>query len=74
MSQPDDAPGPTTDEQRRAAGMRVRREVLGDAAADAAGGPCQHDPPPVVERRSVWHARHRSGPAGGSLTRLEGST
>jgi 4-carboxymuconolactone decarboxylase len=36
MSEPDDRTGPTTDEQRRAAGMRVRREVLGDAHVDRA--------------------------------------
>jgi 4-carboxymuconolactone decarboxylase len=36
MSQPDQPTGPTTDEQRRDAGMRVRREVLGDAHVDRA--------------------------------------
>jgi 4-carboxymuconolactone decarboxylase len=29
-------PGPTTDDERRAAGMRTRREVLGDAHVDRA--------------------------------------
>ena len=33
MSEPQ---GPTTDEERRAAGMRTRREVLGDAHVDRA--------------------------------------
>ena len=36
MSEPDGTSGPTTDEQRREAGMRVRREVLGDAHVDRA--------------------------------------
>ena len=31
-----EAQGPTTDEERRAAGMRTRREVLGDAHVDRA--------------------------------------
>jgi 4-carboxymuconolactone decarboxylase len=33
MTEPE---GPTTDEERRAAGMRTRREVLGDAHVDRA--------------------------------------
>ncbi len=36
MTRPDDAQPLETDEQRRAAGMRVRREVLGDAHVDRA--------------------------------------
>jgi len=36
MSHPDTPTGPTTDDQRRDAGMRVRREVLGDAHVDRA--------------------------------------
>ena len=36
MTEPAETAPPETDEQRRAAGMRVRREVLGDAHVDRA--------------------------------------